>query len=126
MAQILDPLPNGKKNSILCCYVNATSHIQIVRITNIANWYFERVVFPGQRLVFETLGEAFLEIHTGMMASAILSDNIPCERLYISDGDDDDSDGQLDGEIFYPHSLEESQGAKIDQPVPFGLSLASA
>ncbi|MFN6233118.1 DUF1830 domain-containing protein, partial [Microcystis sp.] len=37
MAQILDPLPNGKKNSILCCYVNATNHIQIVRITNIAN-----------------------------------------------------------------------------------------
>ncbi|MDJ0549541.1 MAG: DUF1830 domain-containing protein, partial [Microcystis sp. M49637_WE12] len=72
MAQILDPLPNGKKNSILCCYVNATNHIQIVRITNIANWYFERVVFPGQRLVFETLADAFLEIHTGMMASAIL------------------------------------------------------
>jgi hypothetical protein len=84
------------------------------------------VVFPGQRLVFETLADAFLEIHTGMIASAILSDNIPCERLYISDGDEDDSDGQLDREIFYPHSLEESQGAKIDNAVPFGLTLASA
>jgi len=93
MAQILDPIPNGQRNSILCCYVNATSHIQIVRITNVSNWYFERVVFPGQRLVFEALPEAMLEIHTGMMASAILSDTIPCERLCISDSSDDDTDG---------------------------------
>jgi hypothetical protein len=92
MAQILDPIPNGNRNSILCCYVNATSQIQIARITNIAKWYFERVVFPGQRLVFEALPEALLEIHTGMMASAILSDTIPCDRLSINDGRDDDID----------------------------------
>jgi hypothetical protein len=92
MAQILDPIPNENRNSILCCYVNATSHIQIVRITNVSNWYFERVVFPGQRLVFEALPEAMLEIHTGMMASAILSDTIPCDRLCISESSDDDLD----------------------------------
>jgi Domain of unknown function (DUF1830) len=98
MAQILDPIPNGNRNSILCCYVNATSQIQIARITNIAKWYFERVVFPGQRLVFEALPEALLEIHTGMMASAILSDTIPCDRLSINDGRDDniDDDGMSD------------------------------
>lgn len=86
MAQILDPLPSGESSRILCCYVNATSHIQIARITNIPNWYFERVVFPGQRLVFEALPEAQLEIHTGMMASAILSDKILCGRLCINEG----------------------------------------
>ena len=85
MAQILDSIPNNENGSILCCYVNATSRIQIARITNIDNWYFERVVFPGQRLVFETLPEALLEIHTGMMASAIISDTIPCTRLAISE-----------------------------------------
>lgn len=86
MAQILDPIPpDNQKQQILCCYVNATSHIQVARITNIPNWYFERVVFPGQRLVFEALPEAQLEIHTGMMASAILSDKIPCERLCIDE-----------------------------------------
>ena len=83
MAQILDPLPSNVSNRILCCYVNATSQIQIARISNISNWYFERVVFPGQRLVFEALPEALLEIHTGNMASAILSDKIPCRRLQI-------------------------------------------
>ncbi|HAA31742.1 MAG TPA: hypothetical protein DCE56_33650 [Cyanobacteria bacterium UBA8553] len=85
MAQILDPLPSDKKDHILCCYVNATSQIQIARITNIPNWYFERVVFPGQRLVFEALPDALLEIHTGMMASAILSDTIPCDRLQVEE-----------------------------------------
>lgn len=83
MAQILDPLPNDENNKILCCYVNATSQIQIGRITNIPNWYFERVVFPGQRLVFEADLDAILEIHSGMMASAILSDTIPCKKLTL-------------------------------------------
>ncbi|BAY11445.1 DUF1830 domain-containing protein [Calothrix sp. NIES-2098] len=85
MAQILDPLPPEQSGKILCCYMNATSKIQVARITNIPNWYFERVVFPGQRLVFEAPPEAQMEIHTGMMASAILSDTIPCTRLAINE-----------------------------------------
>ncbi|MBP0016838.1 MAG: DUF1830 domain-containing protein [Cyanobacteria bacterium SBLK] len=84
MSQILDPIPNTIRTSVLCCYVNATNQIQVARITNIKNWYFERVVFPGQRLVFEAVPEALLEIHSGMMASAILSDTIPCQRLCIN------------------------------------------
>ncbi|MEO1447426.1 MAG: DUF1830 domain-containing protein, partial [Cyanobacteria bacterium J06635_11] len=53
MAQILDPTPSGESAAILCCYVNVTSKIQVARVTNIPDWYFERVVFPGQRLMFE-------------------------------------------------------------------------
>lgn len=83
MSQILDTVPNDKNSNIVCCYVNATSQIQIARVTNISEWYFERVVFPGQRLVFEAPLEAILEIHSGMMASAILSDTIPCRRLAL-------------------------------------------
>ncbi|MBE9000200.1 MULTISPECIES: DUF1830 domain-containing protein [unclassified Nostoc] len=85
MAQILDPLPPEQSGKILCCYINATSKIQVARICNIPNWYFERVVFPGQRLVFEAPRKGQLEIHTGMMASAILSDNIPCDRLMLEE-----------------------------------------
>jgi hypothetical protein len=40
-------------------------------------------VFPGQRLVFEAHESAVLEIHSGMMASAILSDTIPCTKLKL-------------------------------------------
>ncbi|WP_414527407.1 DUF1830 domain-containing protein [Nodularia chucula] len=85
MAQILDPLPPEQLKTVLCCYVNVTSKIQIARICNISNWYFERVVFPGQRLVFEAPLEAQMEIHTGMMASSILSDTIPCDRLAMNE-----------------------------------------
>ncbi|MFN6515706.1 MAG: DUF1830 domain-containing protein [Nostoc sp. CreGUA01] len=92
MAQILDPLPPEQSGKILCCYINATSKIQVARISNIPNWYFERVVFPGQRLVFEAPRKAQIEIHTGMMASAILSDTIPCDRLML----DDPSNYELD------------------------------
>lgn len=83
MAQIIDSLPADDSDPLLCCYVNATSKIQIARVTNVPNWYFERVVFPGQRLMFEAVPTALLEIHTGMMASAILSDTIPCQRLKV-------------------------------------------
>jgi hypothetical protein len=93
MAQILDSLPFDHSIHILCCYVNATSKIQIVRISNVPNWYFERVVFPGQRLVFEATPQSLLEIHTGMMASSILSDKIPCDRLCI------DEEGSFSAEI---------------------------
>jgi hypothetical protein len=85
MAQIFDPLPSDSRNCLVCCYVNATSHIQVARITNVPNWYFERVVFPGQRLVFEAVSDALLEIHCGVMASAILTDTIPCNRLQVED-----------------------------------------
>lgn len=83
MSQLLDPLPTDNPNPILCCYINATSKIQVARISNVPNWYFERVVFAGQRLVFEAVPEALLEIHTGMMASSILSDTIPCSQLCL-------------------------------------------
>jgi Domain of unknown function (DUF1830) len=84
MSQILDSVPSNNRK-IVCCYVNATSKIQIARISNISNWYFERVVFPGQHLIFEAVPTAQLEIHTGMMASSILSDMIPCVQLQVQE-----------------------------------------
>jgi hypothetical protein len=84
MSQIIDPIRADQGDRVHCCYVNATSSIQIVRITDVPNWYFERVAFPGQRLIFEAIPTAHLEIHTGMMASSILSDKIPCIKLAMT------------------------------------------
>ncbi|MEM8610860.1 MAG: DUF1830 domain-containing protein [Cyanobacteria bacterium P01_H01_bin.105] len=92
MAQTLDPIPFDDTNTALCCYVNDSSKIQVVRITNISNWYFERVVFPGQRLMFESNIEGQLEIHSGSMASSILEDTVPCIRLRIEQAEDALSD----------------------------------
>jgi hypothetical protein len=38
-----------------------------------------------QHLLFEANPEAMLEIHTGMMASSILSDRLPCRELQVED-----------------------------------------
>ena len=89
MTQILDPIPANNSDTVLCCYVNSSSKIQVVRITNIPNWYFERVVFPGQRLMFEALIGGQLEIHSGSMASSILEDTLPCSRLVIDQAEND-------------------------------------
>ncbi|MEG4838112.1 MULTISPECIES: DUF1830 domain-containing protein [unclassified Microcoleus] len=78
-----DQLSYKGNNQILCYYANVTNLVQVVRIGNIPNWYFERVMFPGQRLMFEAAAEAVLEIHTGTVASAILSDKIPCYVLRV-------------------------------------------
>ncbi|HEY9668228.1 MAG TPA: DUF1830 domain-containing protein [Coleofasciculaceae cyanobacterium] len=86
MAQFFTRLPSAHSSQILCYYVNATSKIQIARITNIPNWYFERIVFPGERLFFNTVSNAQLEIHTSWRSSAILADTIPCESLRVNEG----------------------------------------
>ena len=72
-----------EKKLTLCCYENKTNQIQIGRISNIPSWFFERVIWPGQRLIFEAPLEAELEIHTGETIGAILSEKIGCDRLQI-------------------------------------------
>ncbi|MGL6284498.1 MAG: DUF1830 domain-containing protein, partial [Microcoleaceae cyanobacterium] len=82
--------------------------IQIARVTNLPNWYFERVVFPGQRLVFEALPIALLEIHTGMMASSILSDKIPCDRLRIDLDDLEVLQTEVIGEVDHTQNISDN------------------
>jgi len=53
----LDALPIAKAQAILCGYRNETPAIQVIRITNIADWYFERVVFPGAWLLLALLNK---------------------------------------------------------------------
>jgi Domain of unknown function (DUF1830) len=85
MIQPLTSQSKDRYSSILCGYVNSTSSIQVIRISNIESWYFERVVFPGQRLLFEAPQNALLETYTGVMASSMLVDRIMCDRLQVEE-----------------------------------------
>jgi hypothetical protein len=69
---------------ILCCYVNKTDKLQVGRIVNIPNWHFERVILPGQRLLFEAQVAGLLEVHVITNASTSLLSTIPCPDLQIS------------------------------------------
>ncbi|HEY9637421.1 MAG TPA: DUF1830 domain-containing protein [Coleofasciculaceae cyanobacterium] len=64
---------------ILCFYINATNQIQIIRFSNSSEVDFERIVFPGQRLFFESLPEAKIEIQI----SDVVSNIIPCQELGV-------------------------------------------
>lgn len=66
---------------ILCSYINVTSRIQVLRITNVPKLQFEKVIFPGQRLLFEAVPEAKLEIKL----SELTSKSIPCKHLQVAE-----------------------------------------
>ncbi len=70
---------------ILCWYLNTTDKMQIARITNIPNWYFERTVFPGERLLFEALPSAQLEVCRCTQTGAIVCERILCDRLRVEE-----------------------------------------
>lgn len=64
---------------ILCFYINVTSRIQIIRLTNSPNQVFEKLVFPGERLMFEAIRVANLEVYY----SETNYISVPCEQLRI-------------------------------------------
>lgn len=70
----------------LCYYGNFTSEIQIARVKNIPNLNFERVVFPGDRLLFEAVPEAQLEVYISKTGREILLKKISCDRLWVNEG----------------------------------------
>ena len=70
----------AQSGRIMCCYVNKTAKIQVVRIANIPDYFFERVVFAGQQLLIDVDSEAVLEIHSHELASAIVSDRFFGQR----------------------------------------------
>lgn len=76
--QAMQPL-----GEVLCAYKNETPKIQVARIANISDWYFEKVIFPGERLLFEALPEAELEIYTGTAWGGSLISQILCLDLRV-------------------------------------------
>lgn len=81
--QTLNRAPDLEVKKILCRYCNNSDHVQVARIENLPDEYFERVFFPGDRLVFKTFPHAWLEIYTGELCSALLSERILCDQLKI-------------------------------------------
>lgn len=70
---------------ILCGYTNTTNQLQIIRIVNASKCYFERVVFPRERLLFEAQADAELEVHTNYNGRAILVKKILSFHLKVDE-----------------------------------------
>ena len=84
MTNLLNRLPSKCGLPILCGYHNPTAKVQVLRITNIPNWYFERVVFPGEQLVLEALPEVVLEIYSSDEQGSFLSETLLGDWLRVN------------------------------------------
>lgn len=80
-----DPEVPTEETSLLCFYTNQSRSIQVLRIANISYNYWERVVFPGQRLMFEAARDAKLEVYSSENFNNLLADVIPCHKLEVQD-----------------------------------------
>jgi hypothetical protein len=69
------------RRTITCAYRNETPGPQVVRIDESSEFYLERMVMPGQCLIFDALATASLQIHSYRMTSTIQEDTIPCQQL---------------------------------------------
>lgn len=81
----IQPYLEVKTDKILCLYQNITSHIQIIKITNLDNCSWEKIVFPGQRLFFNAFKQAELSIYSNNNAKTALANTIPCEKLKVDE-----------------------------------------
>lgn len=70
---------------ILCCYSNTSDRIQAIQIESHPELHFERVVFPGERLLFEAVPEANLAIYLSETVSTL----IPCYQLRVTQSGDE-------------------------------------
>lgn len=74
-------------DQMLCYYTNFTNQIQIIRIINMPDLFLERVIFPGQRLLFDASPAAQVEVYTAKAMGAVLSDQISCQSLRVNEMD---------------------------------------
>lgn len=75
--------PITTSSQLLYSYINTTSSLQVIQIVNIPNWHFERVIFPGQRLLFYAPPNADLEVQTSYFGQAILVKKILGVQLEV-------------------------------------------
>lgn len=81
----VDQLPSTIGIKHLCGYFNTTQKVQVVRISNISNWYLEHVVFPREHFLFEAPPDAELEIYQDSSEGAMLLEKRLCYALQIED-----------------------------------------
>lgn len=69
--------------SILCYYTNRSNSIQQVQLQTNPQLSLDRIVFPGEKFMFEALPEGLLEIYTCTATGLHLLQTIACEQLQV-------------------------------------------
>lgn len=88
MIEISTPaLAVNRVTTNLFYYRNTTGRIQIIRVDQAMPQQFEKVVFPGERMLFYASSKASLDIYTSTTAGLMLVGRVPCSQLQVLDTD---------------------------------------
>lgn len=78
-ASVSQPKQNTSECQSLCCYTNHSSYIQVIRLVNPSHTNWQRVIFPGERFLFEADSESNLEI----MGDEVVSFLVNCQKFLV-------------------------------------------
>ena len=67
-------------SKILCCYFNSTNLIQIIKVLEHKSYSLEKIIFPQQRILFESTLLGQIEIYQPQ-GQQILKKTVPCTSI---------------------------------------------
>jgi len=77
------PATTNRDTVGLFCYQNTTSQIQVVRSDRSARQKLEKIVFPGERLLFRDATTSVVEVYSSTATGLTLIDRISCSQLQV-------------------------------------------
>ncbi|GAB4527240.1 MAG: hypothetical protein Tsb0014_07850 [Pleurocapsa sp.] len=80
MTQIFFPSHSNVNSQKIYCYTNNLEQVVIVRINDLADRHCERVVFPGEKFLFQADNDFKLEVYK-QTDIGIIHDTIPSSKL---------------------------------------------
>ena len=66
---------------VLCYYTNTRDRVQVIRLDDGSDRNWQRVVFPRERLMFDALATAVLEVYEGGEDGDRLFERLDCREL---------------------------------------------
>ena len=68
----------------LCYYANPSADVQVLRIKESQNFYFEKVIFPQERLFFSAPRSSTLQVFN-QINGALSFNAIPCAQIQVTE-----------------------------------------
>ncbi|WP_404783634.1 DUF1830 domain-containing protein [Altericista sp. CCNU0014] len=81
--EAMQQVPAVLSPPVLCCYVNPSKRIQVVRLSHLSEGEWEHILFPAQQFMFEAPPEAMLEVYKSPTLSVTPPEYIPCHGLRV-------------------------------------------
>lgn len=72
---------DNMEKKVSCSYQNLSNAWQIVKITELPDRCWEKVVLPGQKIFFKESIKAKLKVFSAENINTVLTDTIPCYKL---------------------------------------------